>query len=316
MRAPRANDPCWCGSGKKYKRCHREGDVGAAMAIGLDAPPIRLAPHREVPSHIARPGYAVTGRVPLIRGPFIADSPSSRAAVRNAGRAAREVLEAVLGSVGPGVTTAELDDLARRACVAKGGYPSTLNYKGYPRSICTSINEVICHGIPGDQRLKLGDIINCDVTIFLDGVHGDCSATVGVGSISASAASLIDVTRECLARGISAVRPGGLIRDIGRAIESFATASGVSVVSEFCGHGIGSQFHMDPQIVHVYDPHAITTMVPGMTFTIEPMLALGSPRSRILRDGWTAVTADGSLSAQFEETVMVTETAVEILTKR
>ena len=221
-----------------------------------------------------------------------------------------------LVAVAPGVRTDELDRVAHEACIRRGGYPSTLAYNGFPKSCCISINEVICHGIPGDRRLERGDIVNCDVTIYLDGVHGDCSATVGVGPIGADAERLIAVTQECMERGIAAVRPGAPVRDIGRAIQALADASGYSVVREFCGHGIGTQFHMEPQVSHAYDSSAITPMVPGMTFTIEPMIAMGRPEHRVLADGWTAVTADGQLTAQFEETVMVTPTSVEILTRR
>jgi methionyl aminopeptidase len=216
--------------------------------------------------------------------------------------------------VATGVTTEALDVLAHDLIVAGGGYPSPLNYHGFPKAICTSVNEVICHGIPDSRPLQDGDIVNIDVTVYREGVHGDTNATFAVGDVSAEARRLVNVTRECLDRGIAAVRPGRPISDIGRAIESHALNHRLGVVRTFVGHGIGETFHTDLQIPHYFNPRARTVMRPGMVFTIEPMITLGSPREVVWDDGWTAVTEDRRLSAQFEHTVCVTSGGAEILT--
>ncbi len=234
--------------------------------------------------------------------------------MRNACRAAREVLGRVGKAVAPGVTTDELDALAHDSYVELGGYPSTLGYMGYPKSICTSVNEVICHGIPDDRPLEEGDIVNCDVTIFLDGMHGDCSATFPVGDVDEDSRRLLQVTHECLLLGVDAVRPGGPVNEIGKAIERHAVRHGFGVVRAFTGHGIGSRFHMEPQVPHYFEPRATTPMEPGMTFTIEPMITMGTWRHRMWDNEWTAVTADLRRTAQFEHTVLVTEQGAEILT--
>jgi methionyl aminopeptidase len=218
------------------------------------------------------------------------------------------------------VTTDDLDAVAHEAYIARGGYPSPLGYRGssgapaFPKSICTSVNEVICHGIPDDRPLRDGDIVNVDVTIYLDGVHGDTNATFAVGEIDDRSAALIRVTGECLGYAIEAVRPGGLTRHIGAAIQQHAESHGFGVVRTFCGHAIGHEFHGDLSIPHYDEPRALTVLEPRMTFTIEPMITMGSWRERIWTDGWTAVTADGLRTAQFEHTIVVTDDGAEILT--
>ena len=235
--------------------------------------------------------------------------------MRRAGHAAAEILLEVGTRVAPGVTTDQLDEVVHEATLARGGYPSPLNYRGYPKSVCTSVNEVICHGIPDSRPLVEGDIVNVDVTIYLDGVHGDTSATLAVGEISEHDQCLIVETRVAMDQGIDAAGPGRPVNVIGRAIERHARRHRLGVVREFIGHGIGTEFHSAIQVPHYYDPGANTVLVPGMTFTVEPMLTLGSPECAPLWDDkWTAVTRDGRRTAQFEHTVLVTEEGVERLT--
>jgi methionyl aminopeptidase len=234
--------------------------------------------------------------------------------MRQAGSAARRVLRKVASHVAPGITTEELDQVCHEACIEEGGYPSPLNYNGFPKSLCTSINEIICHGIPDSRALRDGDIVNCDVTIFLDGVHGDHSETFTVGDVDNQSRELIRVTRECLYLGIAAVRPGGMVRDIGLAIQNHAESAGFGVVREFIGHGVGEIFHHLPNIPHYYEPSAQFRFEPGMTFTIEPMITVGSPSAELWDDGWTAATKDLSRTAQFEHTILVDDDGVEILT--
>jgi methionyl aminopeptidase len=268
---------------------------------------------RSVPPEIVRPPYA---RTPGTLVPTYAPG-SFPDRMRTAGHAAGRVLTALGEAVRPGVTTEELDGLAHDTYIALGGYPSTLHYKGYEKSICTSVNEVICHGIPDDRPLADGDIVNCDVTIYLEGVHGDTSATFCVGDVDPDLRHLVDVTRQCMWRGIREVRPGARLNAIGRAIEQHAEAKGFSVVRNFVGHGIGEEFHTAPSVPHYYDPRADEVLEPGMTFTIEPMINVGRWQvGRIWSDGWTAPTADGLPSAQFEHTVIVTRDGVEVLTQR
>ena len=271
----------------------------------------RVSPERPVPPHIPRPPY--------VHGPgaLVPSFPPGELAdrMRRAGHAAREVLLEIAPAVRPGVTTDELDRICHDACIARGGYPSPLLYKGYPKSLCTSVNEVICHGIPDDRELLEGDIVNCDVTIYLDGVHGDHSETFCVGECDPEAARLVRVTRECLWHGIAAALPGGRVYDIGRAIQSHAEDEGFGVVRMFVGHGVGREFHTAPSVPHYFDPHADQVLEPGLTFTIEPMITAGAYEvGRIWPDGWTAVTADGSLTAQFEHSLLVTPSGIEVLT--
>jgi methionyl aminopeptidase len=304
----RSNEPCWCGSGRKYKRCHKvlEGKVV----------PGRVSPERVVPPHIVRPAYA-DGPVERWAEPRV-KSPEIIERMRVACRAAGEILAAAGARVAPGVTTDEIDAFVHDLTIEKGGYPSPLNYgtsNPYPKSVCTSVNEVICHGIPDDRALVEGDIVNLDVTIYLDGVHGDTNGTFGVGRIDDASQRLIDVTRECLERAIEQVAPGRPFNLIGKAIEEHARANKLGVVRDFVGHGIGEQFHTDLQIPHYYEPRLSTVMETGMTFTIEPMITMGSWQARVWDDGWTAVTADGSRTAQFEHTVLVTDDGVDVLTR-
>jgi len=276
--------------------------------------PGHVSPMRSVPIEIPRPDYAERG-VPIQTTPD--DLRKDQATVermRHAGSAARRVLRRVASHIAPDITTEELDQICHEACIEEGGYPSPLNYNGYPKSLCTSINEIICHGIPDSRALKDGDIINCDVTIFLDGVHGDHSETFTVGDVDNQSRELIRVTRECLYLGIAAVRPGGMVRDIGMAIQNHAESAGFGVVREFIGHGVGEIFHHLPNIPHYYEPSAQFEFEPGMTFTIEPMITIGSPSAKLWDDGWTAATKDLGRTAQFEHTILVEDHGVEILT--
>ena len=304
--ALKANDPCWCGSGRKFKRCHK--------ASTEHIRPGRVGPMRPVPPEIPRPPYAESGVPVRTPGPHVR-TPDVIERMRVAGRAAAEVLQIVGAAVAPGVTTDELDALCHDECVKRGGYPSPLNYGGFPKSLCTSVNEVICHGIPDDRALIDGDIVNLDVTIFLDGVHGDTNATFPVGQIDQGSADLIAVTHECLERGIAAVRPGRQVREIGRAIQTHAEGLGYGVVRAFVGHGIAETFHTDLQIPHYDDPRATTIIEPGMTFTIEPMITIGAWQHEIWDDDWTAVTVDKRRTAQFEHTLLVHDDGAEILTR-
>jgi methionyl aminopeptidase len=216
--------------------------------------------------------------------------------------------------VAPGVTTDELDRIGHEAMVSAGAYPSTLNYRGYPKSLCTSVNEVICHGIPDSRPLAEGDIVNVDVTAYIGGVHGDTSATFCVGEVDQRSREVVSAARDAMHAGIEVVRPEAKIYEIGQAIEAVAHPRGFSVVREFIGHGIGDQFHTSLQIPHYYDPRNDTVLLPGMTFTIEPMINVGSHRLEMWNDGWTVTSRDKQRSAQFEHTILVTETGHEILT--
>lgn len=236
------------------------------------------------------------------------------AGMRKAGRAAAATLDHIVPMVQPGVTTEDIDNAVREFMFAQGGVPATLGYRGYTKSSCTSINHVICHGIPGPKPLKDGDIVNIDVTIFLDGWHGDTSRMFIVGEPRRKAERLVEVTYESLMAGIAEVKPGNTLGDIGAAIQEVAEANRCSVVEDFCGHGIGRLFHDSPNVLHYGRRGEGLELKPGMFFTIEPMLNLGRPDAKVLADGWTAVTRDKSLSAQFEHSVGVTEDGVEIFT--
>jgi methionyl aminopeptidase len=240
--------------------------------------------------------------------------PEAFEGMRRAGRLVAEGLDLLVEHVRPGVTTDFLDRLAFEFALDHGAYPATLHYRGYTKSICTSINHVVCHGIPNDKPLREGDILNIDYTVILDGWHGDSSRMYFVGEAPRRAARLCDITYEALMRGIAAVRPGGSTNDIGAAIQSFAEAERCSVVRDFCGHGLGRVFHDAPTILHYVEPTYDVPLKPGMIFTVEPMINLGRANVKVLSDGWTAVTRDRSLSAQFEHTVGVTATGVEIFT--
>lgn len=241
------------------------------------------------------------------------------ARMRVAGAMAAEVLEMIRPKVVPGVTTGELDRICHEYITDKlDAIPAPLNYNGFPRSICTSINDVVCHGIPSDtKKLRSGDIINIDVTVIKDGYHGDTSIMVAVGDIPAHAERLIRITQECLYKGIELVKPGARLGDIGAAIQKHAESNYYSVVREYCGHGIGKVFHEDPQVLHYGRPNTGLVLQPGMTFTIEPMINAGKRHTRLnARDGWTVTTRDGRLSAQWEHTLGVTEDGCEIFTRR
>lgn len=236
------------------------------------------------------------------------------AAMRKAGKLAAEALDLLAPHVAPGVTTAALDRLIFDFAMDNGALPATLNYRGYPASICTSINHVVCHGIPGERALKDGDIVNIDVTLIVDGWHGDTSRMYPVGDVPRRAMRLIEVTHEAMMRGIAAIGPDAHTGDIGHAIQAYAEAERCSVVRDFCGHGLGRLFHDVPNILHYGRPGEGIALKPGMLFTVEPMINLGRPHVKILSDGWTAVTRDRSLSAQFEHTVAVTEDGCEVFT--
>jgi methionyl aminopeptidase len=241
-------------------------------------------------------------------------SPAAFAGMRKAGRLVAECLDMLTDEVKPGVSTERIDQLVFAFAMDHGATPATLMYRGYRKSTCTSVNHVVCHGIPGDRPLKDGDIVNVDVTLILDGWHGDSSRMFAVGAVPRRAERLIEVTYEAMMRGIAVIRPGATSGDIGFAIQSFVEAQHMSVVRDFCGHGLGRLFHDEPNIVHVGRAGEGIVLKPGMFFTVEPMINLGRPHVKVLSDGWTAVTRDRALSAQFEHTVAVTETGVEIFT--
>jgi methionyl aminopeptidase len=240
--------------------------------------------------------------------------PQDFEGMRRAGRLAAETLDMIAPHVRPGVTTAEIDRLCHDFIVAAGAVPATLGYRGYTRSCCTSVNHVVCHGIPGERVLAEGDILNIDVTVILDGWHGDTSRMFAAGPISTRARLLLDVTYEAMMRGVEAVRPGATLGDVGHAIQSFVERNRFGVVRDFCGHGIGRRFHEPPNVLHFGRPGEGPVLRPGMFFTVEPMVNAGRPEVKILEDGWTAVTRDRSLSAQFEHMVGVTDTGVEVFT--
>ena len=272
-----------------------------------------VSPMRPVPAHIAKPPYADSGQVPRWNESRV-KSPEIIERMRKAGALAADILRQAGEFVKPGITTNDIDVFVHELTVANGAYPSPLNYHGYPKSVCTSVNEVICHGIPDSTVLREGDIINLDVTCFIDGVHGDTNATFFVGDVDDTSRKLVRVTEECMWRGIEAVKPDRPLSDIGRAIEEHAHHHKLGVVRAFIGHGIGEQFHTDIQVLHYYDPRNNMVMKPGMVFTIEPMITLGTWQHKMWDDDWTAVTADGKRTAQFEHMVLVTDSGVDVLT--
>ncbi|GGO80045.1 type I methionyl aminopeptidase [Wenjunlia tyrosinilytica] len=275
--------------------------------------PGKLSPTRSVPSGIPRPEYVGKDAPTPYTGPEV-QTPETVEKMRIASRIAARAMEAAAGHIAPGVTTDELDRIAHEYMCDHGAYPSDLGYRGFPKSICTSLNEVICHGIPDSTVLQDGDIVNLDVTAFIHGVHGDTNATYPCGDVDEESKLLVERTRESLNRAIRAVRPGRQINVIGRVIESYAKRFGYGVVRDFTGHGINTSFHSGLIIPHYDDPRATTVIKPGMTFTIEPMLTLGTYDYDIWDDGWTVVTKDRRRTAQFEHTLVVTETGAEILT--
>jgi methionyl aminopeptidase len=230
---------------------------------------------------------------------------------------AKDVMEYIASFVKPGVSTLEIDKLCHDYIIERGAYPSPLNYHGFPKSICTSLNDVICHGIPHkDDVIKDGDILNIDITTFLNKFHGDTNKIFFVGQVSDEIKKLVEITYQCLRAGINEVRPGAHIGDIGAVIQDLAHSNGYSVVEEYCGHGIGREFHEEPQVVHVGKKGTGPEIKPGMTFTIEPMINIGERYCKVLKDNWTVKTKDGKQSAQFEHTILVTDTGHEILTLR
>jgi methionyl aminopeptidase len=275
--------------------------------------PGTLSPTRSVPPNIVRPEYVGKPSPTPYAGSDV-QSAETIEKMRIAGRIAAQALVEVGEAVKPGVTTDELDRVGHEFMCDHGAYPSTLGYKGYPKSLCTSVNEVICHGIPDSTVLNDGDIVNVDITAFINGVHGDNNATFEVGEVSEEAHLLVERTREALDRAVKAVRPGRQINVIGRVIESYARRFGYGVVRVFTGHGISTSFHSGLIIPHYDDPRATALLEPGMTFTIEPMLTLGTIEHRMWSDNWTAVTADGKLTAQFEHMMVVTEDGADLLT--
>jgi methionyl aminopeptidase len=243
-------------------------------------------------------------------------SPEEIERMRVAGRLACQVLDMIAPHVKQGITTGELDQICHAYIVGNlDAVPAPLNYRGFPRSICTSVNHVVCHGIPGDKKLKNGDIINIDITVIKDEFHGDTSRMFFVGEPSVRARRLTTICYEAMVKGIDSVGPGTRLGDIGYIIQRHAESHGFSVVREYCGHGIGRGFHEDPQVLHYGSPGTGIELAPGMAFTIEPMINAGRPETRLLADGWTVVTRDHSLSAQWEHTVAVTDNGVEILTQ-
>jgi methionyl aminopeptidase len=255
------------------------------------------------------------GRAPDRDGKIKLHGPEAFEGMQKAGQLAAEALDMLTEHVEPGVTTETLDELVLEFALDHGAYPAPLNYRGFPKAICTSVNHVVCHGIPGPKPLREGDILNIDVTLIVDGWHGDTSRMYAAGEISRRAERLVGVTFEALKRGIAVVRPGLTTGHIGAVIQSFAESERCSVVRDFCGHGLGQVFHDRPNILHYGEEGEGVTLEPGMLFTIEPMINLGRPHVKVLPDGWTAVTRDRELSAQFEHTIGVTETGCEVFTR-
>jgi methionyl aminopeptidase len=274
--------------------------------------PGRLSPPRQVPASIVRPEYVGKNKPTLGEGD-VKDSETI-ARMRVASKLAAQALAEVGRNVAPGVTTDFLDKVGHEFLVSHGAYPSTLGYRGYPKSLCTSLNEVICHGIPDDTVIADGDIVNIDITAYIGGVHGDTNATFLAGNVDEESRLLVERTHEAMMRGIRAVAPGRPLNTVGLVIEKYAGRFGYGVVRDFTGHGIGTTFHSGLVVPHYDDPRNTVTMEPGMTFTIEPMLTLGTIAYDVWKDGWTAVTKDRKRTAQFEHTILVTEDGHEILT--
>jgi methionyl aminopeptidase len=287
---PGRNDPCPCGSGKKYKKCCIDKDI-----------PLTLTAHDLKKTYQTRYG-------------IILKDEKDIEGMRRAGRIAVDTLEMVERHIKPGVKTDDINTLVHEFTVKHGAVPAPLNYRGFPKSVCISINEVVCHGIPGERVLKDGDIVNIDVTPILGGYYADASKTFFVGNPSSGAKKIVQVSRESLKAGLSMCRPGNRTGDIGWAIQKYAELKGCSVVREFVGHGVGTEFHEAPQIPHYGSRGRGIQLVQGMVFTIEPMINLGKKELHILPDRWTAVTNDKSLSAQFEQTIVITEDGYESLT--
>ncbi len=281
------NDPCPCGSGLKYKKCcltKEEPTPGNTKSFYFRKYKIRLKENKDIEG------------------------------IRKAGLLVLDTLDLAESAIKPGITTNDINTLVHEFTIKKNAVPAPLNYRGYPKSTCVSVNEVICHGIPGDRVLEEGDIVNVDITSVLNGYYADANKTFFVGKPDQDAVKIVKVTWESLKKGMQMVRPGNTLGDIGWTIQNYAESQGCSVVREFVGHGVGFEFHESPQVPHYGKKKEGIVLVPGMVFTIEPMINLGKSDVRILKDKWTAVTKDGSLSAQFEQTVLVTENGFESLT--
>lgn len=287
------NEPCWCGSGQKYKRCHLDFDEKLA-AFPLDYKKDQCRPPHE-----------------LIK------TPADIAGIKKASTINNAALDLIAANIKAGIDTLTLNDLADAFIVEQGGIPACLNYEGYPKSICISINNVVCHGIPSKKTiLKDGDIVNVDITTIYDGYFADASRMFMIGEVSPAAKKLVEVTKECMELGIAAVKPWHFLGDVGAAIEACAHSNGYSVVTALGGHGVGKKFHEEPFVNHVGKKDTGMLLVPGMVFTIEPMINIGTYDVYIdERDGWTVYTKDGSLSAQWEKTILVTDTGTEVLAK-
>lgn len=276
--------------------------------------PGRLSPQRLVPKHIQRPEYVGKPSPAPHAGGDKYDAETI-AAIRHASKIAARALEVVLSSARPGMTTDELDRIGHEFLIGQDAYPSTLGYRGFPKSLCSSLNEVICHGIPDDTIINEGDILNIDISAFVNGVHGDTNGSIVVGAGSQQAQELVTRTKEAMLRGIRAALPGREVNIIGRAIESYAKRFDYGVVRDFTGHGVGTSFHSGLIIPHYDAPEYNTVIEPGMVFTVEPMLTLGTHDWDLWEDGWTVTTKDKSLTAQFEHTILITEDGPEILTE-
>ncbi len=281
------NDPCHCGSGLKYKKCC----LGKNGKDALDLEEL----------YTKKYGIRLKKKADV-------------EGIRQAGRLVLDTLNLVEPKIEPGLPTGDINTLVHEYTVKHGATPAPLNYRGFPKSVCVSVNEVICHGIPGSRVIKDGDIVNVDITSILNGYYADANKTFFAGEPGPDARKIVGIARECLKRGMAAVKPGNSLGDIGWAIQTYAEARGCSVVREFVGHGVGFDFHEAPQVPHFGHKGAGITLIPGMVFTIEPMINLGQKELRVLDDNWTAITRDGSLSGQFEQTVLVTENGVESLT--
>ena len=286
------------------------------MPVNVDGHliPGRVSPRREVPASIQRPEYVgKKSPAPHTAGDRYDEKTIGK--IKIASKLAATARELILGSAKPGMTTDDLDEIGHKFLIENGAYPSTLGYRGFPKSICTSLNEVVCHGIPDDTVLKDGDLLNVDITAYLDGVHGDTNATVLIGKAPEEAANLVERTKEAMLRGIKAALPGREVNVIGRAIESYAKRFGYGVVQDFTGHGVGTSFHTGLIIPHYDAPEYSTVIEPGMVFTVEPMITLGGIEWDLWDDGWTVTTKDKSLTAQFEHTILITEDGPQILTE-
>jgi len=281
------NDICWCGSGKKYKKCHMDQDT---FISNIEE----------------RVGYAIPRD--------IMKSKKQIEGIRKSCKLTHDILDMVGEKIKVGITTEEINTWVHEYTVKHNAYPAPLGYGGFPKSVCTSINDVICHGIPSETVLKDGDIVNVDVSCILDGYYGDASRMYSIGKMSKEALDLVRISKECMDLGIEQVKPYNTLGDIGYAIQHHAESHGYSVVYDYGGHGVGLEFHEEPFVAHIGNKGEGTIILPNMTFTIEPMINIGSPDTRVLDDDWTAVTTDGSLSSQWEHTILVTETGYEILT--